>query len=26
MIDFLNTLLPPHHQLKNVTFKNPEFL
>ncbi|OLT59812.1 Rpn family recombination-promoting nuclease/putative transposase [Moorena bouillonii] len=26
LIDFLNTLLPPHHHLKDVTFKNPEFL
>ncbi len=25
-IDFLNTLLPAHHHLKDVTFKNPEFL
>ncbi|NEP37602.1 MULTISPECIES: Rpn family recombination-promoting nuclease/putative transposase [Moorena] len=26
LIDFLNTLLPPHHQIQDVTFKNPEFL
>ncbi|NEO95329.1 MAG: Rpn family recombination-promoting nuclease/putative transposase [Moorea sp. SIO3G5] len=26
LIDFLNTLLPRHHHLKDVTFKNPEFL
>ncbi|NEQ80655.1 MAG: Rpn family recombination-promoting nuclease/putative transposase [Moorea sp. SIO2I5] len=26
LIDFLNTLLPPHHQIQDVTIKNPEFL
>ena len=26
LIDFLNTLLPPHHHIQNVTFKNNENL
>ena len=26
LIDFLNTLLPPHHQIQNLTFKNTEHL
>ena len=26
LIDFLNTLLPPHHQIKDLTFKNTENL
>ncbi|NEP22875.1 Rpn family recombination-promoting nuclease/putative transposase [Moorena sp. SIO3I6] len=26
LIDFLNTLLPPHHKIQDVTIKNPEFL
>lgn len=25
LIDFLNTLLPEHHHIQDVTFKNPEF-
>jgi predicted transposase/invertase (TIGR01784 family) len=25
-IDFLNTLLPPHHQIRDLSFKNPENL
>ena len=26
LIDFLNTLLPPHHQIKDLSFKNNENL
>jgi predicted transposase/invertase (TIGR01784 family) len=26
LIDFLNQLLPPHHQIKELSFKNPENL
>ncbi|MEM7729286.1 MAG: Rpn family recombination-promoting nuclease/putative transposase [Pseudomonadota bacterium] len=26
LIDFLNTLLPDHHHIQDVTFKNPEFI
>ncbi|MGL4942634.1 MAG: PD-(D/E)XK nuclease family transposase [Thermoguttaceae bacterium] len=26
LIDFLNTLLPEKHQVKTLSFRNPEFL
>jgi predicted transposase/invertase (TIGR01784 family) len=26
LIDFLNTLLPPHHQIRDLSFENPENL